>query len=89
MVYRRFGELFARVLHRKQDELSELEEGLHDIDRLHVAQNIELLMSRECDKDEAKIRGQTKTRQQLLDQIEQKLIGYSECAEQKARIAHH
>ena len=79
MIYRSFGELFARVLHRKQDELSELEEGLHDIDMLHsegATKKDRRLMRIESVADEEKPPQQLPTQHELLDSIEQKLIGY-------------
>ncbi len=49
MLYRRFGFLQARLLLHKQDQLRKLETALDRLDKKYLAENADLLISRERD----------------------------------------
>ena len=84
MLYRRFGYLHSRMLLRKQDQLRklELELDLYDDDDAGTESRKVLLTSRE--KDEAADRKEpdgTRTRTQILDEIEAVLEKYGQSFE--------
>ena len=78
MVYRRFGELFARLLLHKQDELTELEEKLLEMDMFDSSegQDNRRLMSRKLDNALPVKKDYGQTRQELLEKVERKALGY-------------
>ena len=78
MVYRRFGVLFSRLLLRKQDELLELEERLHDMDEIdnRKQETKQYLRNRDAD-DRRESKPWNESRTEVLDKIEQKALEYS------------
>ena len=79
-IYRRFGEVFARLVLNKQAEMTELEEELRAMD-MHDSNNGQdksrRLMSMKFDRNKGVAEGQTKTRKELFAEIEEKAIEYS------------
>lgn len=80
MIYRRFGYLHSRTLLKKQDELRKLEMELDDYDDEDLngtEQQRRLLSCRDSDEaaDRKESKG-TRTRTQILDEIEEKLEKY-------------
>lgn len=77
MVYRRFGNVHARLLLHKQDELRELEEKLYDMDLRDnkTEQGQRCLQSRDNDENRPAIADQ-ESRSQLLARMEGKTREY-------------
>ena len=79
MIYRRFGFLHARLLLNKQDELREFEEELRDMDQRdkNGGEKAEkCLMSRSKDNNRELPEGWERSRKDLLEIIEKKVIEY-------------
>ena len=80
MLYRRFGNVHARLLLHKQDELRELEEELYDMD-LRDNQSEEgqrCLRHRERDV-ERPAEADRESRSQILARMETKTMQYGRC----------
>lgn len=77
MLYRRFGNVHARLLLHKQDELREMEEDLKDMDLQddHCEESKKYLKSRDLDEERAAIPDQ-EPRSQLLARMEKKTMQY-------------
>ena len=77
MVYRRFGNVHARLLLHKQDELRELEDNLDDMDRRDdkTEQGQRCLQSRDNDENRPAI-ADRESRSQLLARMEGKTREY-------------
>lgn len=79
MIYRRFGFLHARLLLNKQDELRELDEelrGMDQRDRIGDAKARKCLMSRTKDDNRPLPEGWERSRKELLQEIEKKVMEY-------------
>lgn len=76
MLYRRFGNVHARLLLHQQDELREMEEKLHDLDLLDNFQGgSKFLKCRELDEERPAIADQ-ESRPQLLERMREKTMQY-------------
>ena len=86
-IYRRFGFLYARLLLYKQDELTELEEELRDMDKRDWddASYQDCLKSRTKD-DAAKNQPGRSSRKELLQRIEKKTLEYGELLRQSKEL---
>lgn len=82
MLYRRFGYLHSRLLLRKQDQLRKLEMELDDYDDYDAdgpEERRRTLLSRDSDEAaDRKLPPGTRTRTQILEEIEKKLATYGE-----------
>ena len=80
-IYRRFGEVFARLLLNKQSEMTNLEDKLRTMDELDSEDapdgQSRRLMSWKHDRSKSNAQDQTQTRQQLLAEAETKALEYS------------
>lgn len=78
-IFRRFGYLHSRLLIQRQDELRELEKHLADIDEQDWKGNDdtrECLQSRELDECRQPPPLPGRSRQELIDKIEDKTLKY-------------
>lgn len=80
MIFRRFGEVFTRLLLHKQDQIRELEEELHDCDALDASddERARYLQSRETDEIYNAKDTEEGSRANILERLERKILEYSE-----------
>lgn len=88
MLYRRFGTVFAHLLLNKQDEIAGLEKLLLSMDRTDFSEgNGRYLRSRTKDMNRGSLPGafQERSRGSVMQELEIKLLGYSEYAQSKMK----
>ncbi|KAL8745305.1 MAG: hypothetical protein Q9190_002539, partial [Brigantiaea leucoxantha] len=88
MIYRRFGYIHSRLLLRRQDELRELEETLHDTDLRDNKDGTRQIFLRSRKRDERQNDNSGReTRASLLDRIEEKTMRYGQLLLQAQQLA--
>ena len=78
MVYRRFGSIYARLILRKQDEMSRIEATLQGMDKTDEADgHEEYLMSHTVDENREGIpTAWPESRTDLMNKLEKKALDY-------------
>ncbi|KAI4236950.1 MAG: hypothetical protein L6R40_006002 [Gallowayella cf. fulva] len=79
MLFKRFGIVFSRLLLNKQDEIREMEDELQGMDKTYEANGCEEYLRSRNEGDRKTITSSwTRTRPELLEKLETKILQYSE-----------
>lgn len=77
MLFKRFGIVFSRLLLNKQDEIREMEDELQGMDKTYEANGCEEYLRSRNEGDRKTITSSwTRTRPELLEKLETKILQY-------------